>query len=273
MKKMLFIFNPNSGKAQLKNSLLKIIQIFSNAACEGLYDIIVCSGGDGTLNEIVSAVMTYKDVKPPIGYIPSGSTNDFAKSLGIPSDKARAAYNVIRGERFACDIGIGAFTDVAYETPQDLKNMFGHQAYVIEGAKRLLNLKACPMKVSSSQFCVEDNFVYGMVSNTSSVGGMKGLIGDGVDFQDGVFEVTLIREIKNAIDFQQLVNAFVTQKLDSCDMIYSFKTNDITFESTENVKWTLDGEYGGEHNKVNLKVCPKAVEFVINKSKPKAKMG
>lgn len=167
----------------------------------------------------------------------------------------------------------GAFTDVAYETPQDLKNMFGHQAYVIEGAKRLLNLKACPMKVSSSQFCVEDNFVYGMVSNTSSVGGMKGLIGDGVDFQDGVFEVTLIREIKNAIDFQQLVNAFVTQKLDSCDMIYSFKTNDITFESTENVKWTLDGEYGGEHNKVNLKVCPKAVEFVINKSKPKAKMG
>lgn len=306
MKKMLFIFNPNSGKAQLKNSLLKIIQIFSNAdyevtvyptkaaldgyekikACEGLYDIIVCSGGDGTLNEIVSAVMTYKDVKPPIGYIPSGSTNDFAKSLGIPSDKVRAAYNVIRGERFACDIGIandsryfnyvaafGAFTDVAYETPQDLKNMFGHQAYVIEGAKRLLNLKACPMKVSSSQFCVEDNFVYGMVSNASSVGGMKGLIGDGVDFQDGVFEVTLIREIKNAIDFQQLVNAFVTQKLDSCNMIYSFKTNDITFESTENVKWTLDGEYGGEHNKVNLKVCPKAVDFIVNKNKPKAKMG
>ncbi len=303
MKKMLFVFNPNSGKAQLKNSLMKIIQIFSNAdyevtvyptkaALDGYekikankekYDIIVCSGGDGTLNEVVSAVMSNSLCRPPIGYIPSGSTNDFAKSLGIPSDKVMAAYNVVGGERFSCDIGIvnnkryfnyvaafGAFTDVAYETPQDLKNMFGHQAYVIEGAKRLLNLKSCNMKVSSSRLNIEDNFIYGMVSNASSVGGMKGLIGEDVDFQDGVFEVTLIREIKNALDFQQLVNAFVTQKLDSCDMIYSFKTNDITFESSENVKWTLDGEFGGEHNKVNLKVCPKAVDFIVKKNKFKA---
>lgn len=305
MKNMLFVFNPNSGKAQLKNSLMKIIQIFSNAdyevtvyptkaaldgyekikAAKGLYDIIVCSGGDGTLNEVVSAVITYGDEKVPIGYIPSGSTNDFAKSLGIPSDKIRAAYNVVSGESFSCDIGIindrryfnyvaafGAFTDVAYETPQDLKNMFGHQAYVIEGAKRLLNLKAYKMKVTSSRLDIEDNFIYGMVSNSSSVGGMKGLIGDNVDFQDGVFEVTLIRKIRNALDFQQLINAFMTQRLESCDMIYSFKTNNITFESPDNIKWTLDGEFGGEHNKVNLKVCPKAVDFIINKEKPKAKM-
>ena len=298
MKNMLFVFNPNSGKAQLKNSLMKIIQIFSNAdyevtvyptkaaldgyekikAAKGLYDIIVCSGGDGTLNEVVSAVITYGDEKVPIGYIPSGSTNDFAKSLGIPSDKIRAAYNVVSGESFSCDIGIindrryfnyvaafGAFTDVAYETPQDLKNMFGHQAYVIEGAKRLLNLKAYKMKVTSSRLDIEDNFIYGMVSNSSSVGG-------NVDFQDGVFEVTLIREIRNALDFQQLINAFMTQRLESCDMIYSFKTNNITFESPDNIKWTLDGEFGGEHNKVNLKVCPKAVDFIINKEKPKAKM-
>ena len=297
MKNMLFVFNPNSGKAQLKNSLMKIIQIFSNAdyevtvyptkaaldgyekikAAKGLYDIIVCSGGDGTLNEVVSAVITYGDEKVPIGYIPSGSTNDF--------DKIRAAYNVVSGESFSCDIGIindrryfnyvaafGAFTDVAYETPQDLKNMFGHQAYVIEGAKRLLNLKAYKMKVTSSRLDIEDNFIYGMVSNSSSVGGMKGLIGDNVDFQDGVFEVTLIREIRNALDFQQLINAFMTQRLESCDMIYSFKTNNITFESPDNIKWTLDGEFGGEHNKVNLKVCPKAVDFIINKEKPKAKM-
>ena len=200
MKNMLFVFNPNSGKAQLKNSLMKIIQIFSNAdyevtvyptkaaldgyekikAAKGLYDIIVCSGGDGTLNEVVSAVITYGDEKVPIGYIPSGSTNDFAKSLGIPSDKIRAAYNVVSGESFSCDIGIindrryfnyvaafGAFTDVAYETPQDLKNMFGHQAYVIEGAKRLLNLKAYKMKVTSSRLDIEYKFIYGIVSNSS----------------------------------------------------------------------------------------------------------
>ena len=263
MKKMLFVFNPNSGKAQIKNSLLKIIQIFSNAdyevtvyptkaaldgfervkADEGRYDVIVCSGGDGTLNEIVSAVAGYSTVKPPIGYIPSGSTNDFARSLGIPSDKIRAACNIINGESFPCDIGIandhkyfnyvaafGAFTDVAYETPQDLKNVLGHQAYVIEGVKRLSNLKACRMKIKSDELNVEDSFIYGMVSNASSIGGMKGLIAEGVDYQDGMFEVTLIREIKNPMDLQAIVNAFITQKIDDCDMVYTFKTKDITFE-------------------------------------------
>ena len=298
MKNMLFVFNPNSGKAQLKNSLMKIIQIFSNAdyevtvyptkaaldgyekikAAKGLYDIIVCSGGDGTLNEVVSAVITYGDEKVPIGYIPSGSTNDFAKSLGIPSDKIRAAYNVVSGESFSCDIGIindrryfnyvaafGAFTDVAYETPQDLKNMFGHQAYVIEGAKRLLNLKAYKMKVTSSRLDIEDNFIYGMVSNSSSVGGMKGLIGDNVDFQDGVFEVTLIREIRNALDFQQLINAFVTQRLESCDMIYSFKTAEVKFTASREIPWTLDGEFGGDHEEVCVKNLKQAVDIIVKK--------
>ena len=298
MKNMLFVFNPNSGKAQLKNSLMKIIQIFSNAdyevtvyptkaaldgyekikAAKGLYDIIVCSGGDGTLNEVVSAVITYGDEKVPIGYIPSGSTNDFAKSLGIPSDKIRAAYNVVSGESFSCDIGIindrryfnyvaafGAFTDVAYETPQDLKNMFGHQAYVIEGAKRLLNLKAYKMKVTSSRLDIEDNFIYGMVSNSSSVGGMKGLIGDNVDFQDGVFEVTLIREIRNALDFQQLINAFMTQRLESCDMIYSFKTAAVTFTASREIPCTLDGEFGGDHEEVCVKNLKQAVDIMVKK--------
>ena len=298
MKNMLFVFNPNSGKAQLKNSLMKIIQIFSNAdyevtvyptkaaldgyekikAAKGLYDIIVCSGGDGTLNEVVSAVITYGDEKVPIGYIPSGSTNDFAKSLGIPSDKIRAAYNVVSGESFSCDIGIindrryfnyvaafGAFTDVAYETPQDLKNMFGHQAYVIEGAKRLLNLKAYKMKVTSSRLDIEDNFIYGMVSNSSSVGGMKGLIGDNVDFQDGVFEVTLIREIRNALDFQQLINAFMTQRLESCDMIYSFKTAEVKFTASREIPWTLDGEFGGDHEEVCVKNLKQAVDIMVKK--------
>ena len=109
------------------------------------------------------------------------------------------------------------------------------------------------MKVTSSRLDIEDNFIYGMVSNSSSVGGMKGLIGDNVDFQDGVFEVTLIREIRNALDFQQLINAFMTQRLESCDMIYSFKTNNITFESPDNIKWTLDGEFGENTIRLILK--------------------
>ena len=163
----------------------------------------------------------------------------------------------------------GAFTDVAYETQQDLKNVLGHQAYVIEGVKRLSNLKACRMKIKSDELNVEDSFIYGMVSNASSIGGMKGLIAEGVDYQDGMFEVTLIREIKNPMDLQAIVNAFITKKIDDCDMVYTFKTKDITFESKEEVKWTLDGELGGIHNNVNLKVCQKAVDFIVKKRRKK----
>ena len=304
MKNMLFVFNPNSGKAQLKNSLMKIIQIFSNAdyevtvyptkaaldgyekikASKGLYDIIVCSGGDGTLNEVVSAVITYGDEKVPIGYIPSGSTNDFAKSLGIPSDKIRAAYNVVSGESFSCDIGIindrryfnyvaafGAFTEVSYATPQHLKNLLGHQAYVLEGVKSLAALKPYKVKVTSNELQVEDSFVYGMVSNTESVGGMRGLAGTGVDLQDGLFEVTLIKEIKNPMEVQQLVTAFLSKNFEKCDVLYSFKTSKITFESEEAIKWTLDGEYGGEWKEMRLEVEPRAIEFIIKKRKEKTK--
>ena len=160
--KMLFVFNPNSGKAQIKNQLMKIIQVFSKAGYEitvyptkapldgyqhildneGRYDVITCSGGDGTLNETVAAVLKYKGEKPPIGYIPSGTTNDFAASLGIPRNMVKAAVNIAKGKHFPCDVGIvngersfnyvaafGAFTRVSYGTPQNLKNILGHQAY------------------------------------------------------------------------------------------------------------------------------------------------
>ena len=165
------------------------------------------SGGDGTLNEVVRAVLEYQGDKPPIGYIPSGSTNDFATSLNIPKDMVRAAQHIAAGEPVQCDIGrangersfnyvaaFGAFTEVSYATPQHLKNLLGHQAYVLEGVKSLAALKPYKVKVTSNELQVEDSFVYGMVSNTESVGGMRGLAGTGVDLQDGLFEVTLIKD-------------------------------------------------------------------------------
>ena len=182
--KMLFVFNPNSGKAQIKNQLMKIIQVFSKAGYEitvyptkasldgyqhildneGRYDVITCSGGDGTLNETVAAVLKYKGEKPPIGYIPSGTTNDFAASLGIPRNMTKAAVNIAKGKRFPCDVGIvngersfnyvaafGAFTRVSYGTPQNLKNILGHQAYVIEAVRSLSTIKSQYMRVYSEE--------------------------------------------------------------------------------------------------------------------------
>ena len=220
MKKLLFVFNPNSGKAQLKNKLMQIVQIFSEggydvtvyptkAAMDGYnyiienglsHDVIVCSGGDGTLNETVGAVL-HLDERIPIGYIPSGTTNDFARSLGIPKDMIEAAKVIVKGRTFNCDIGMvdgqrsfnyvaafGAFTEVSYNTPQQLKNVLGHQAYIIEAAKQFMTLKPCYVRVKSDIKNVEGNFVYGMVSNTKSVGGMKFLVGGSTDLQDGLFD-------------------------------------------------------------------------------------
>ena len=303
MKKLLFVFNPNSGKAQLKNKFMQIVQIFSEggydvtvyptkAAMDGYnytienglsYDVIVCSGGDGTLNETVGAVL-HLDERIPIGYIPSGTTNDFARSLGIPKDMIEAAKMIVKGRTFNCDIGMvdgqrsfnyvaafGAFTEVSYATPQHLKNLLGHQAYVLEGVKSLAALKPYKVKVTSNELQVEDSFVYGMVSNTESVGGMRGLAGTGVDLQDGLFEVTLIKEIKNPMEVQQLVTAFLSKNFEKCDVLYSFKTSKITFESEEAIKWTLDGEYGGEWKEMRLEVEPRAIEFIIKKRKEKTK--
>lgn len=296
MKKMLFIFNPNSGKGQVKNKLFSIIQIFTaadyevtvyptKAAKDGYryvlnngskYDVIVCSGGDGTLNEVVGAVLKLEGIRPPIGYIPSGSTNDFATSLNIPKDMIKAAQCVVNGKVFACDIGMmnnersfnyvaafGAFTEVSYATPQSLKNVLGHQAYIIEAVKSLSALKPHYMKIRSDEKSVQGKYVFGMVSNTESVGGLKGLTGSGIDLKDGYFEVVLIKEIKTPADFQSLVTAFLTQNFDRCEKMYSFKTKHITFESEENVRWTLDGEFGGEQTKVTFDVIPEAVDFIV----------
>ena len=305
MKRLLFIYNLHSGKGLIRNHLADIIDTFNKAGYETVvystqeradatrlakelgasYDLVVCSGGDGTLSEVLDGVMTIDEKRrPKIGYIPAGSTNDYAYSLGLPSQMKRCA-NVIAEEKFrAVDVGkfqensyfvyvaaFGAFTEVSYATPQHLKNLLGHQAYVLEGVKSLAALKPYKVKVTSNELQVEDSFVYGMVSNTESVGGMRGLAGTGVDLQDGLFEVTLIKEIKNPMEVQQLVTAFLSKNFEKCDVLYSFKTSKITFESEEAIKWTLDGEYGGEWKEMRLEVEPRAIEFIIKKRKEKTK--
>ena len=221
--------------------------------------------------------MGFSGEKPPIGYIPSGTTNDFAVSLSIPKDMRKAAEHIVHGVPRKCDIGIfngrsfnyiaafGAFTDVAYQTPQNMKNILGHQAYVLEAMKRLAFLKSYKMKVTYEDGVITDEFMYGMISNTKSVGGMKGLVGKTVKLNDGLFEVTLIKQPKNALDLQQLLSGFLTQSIIDKDMVYSFKTSKLLIESESSISWTLDGEFGGDNDRVEFSVAADGIEMILKK--------
>lgn len=296
MAKMLFVFNPHSGKAKIKYALADILQTFSYggydvtvyptkaprdgyeyAAANGAsYDIIACGGGDGTLNEIVDAVLTMPEQdRPPIGYIPSGSTNDFADTLGIPRNMREAARCVVNGKPYCCDIGsfngrtfnyvaaFGAFTDVSYATPQDMKNILGHQAYLLEAVKRVTDIKPVTLSINVNGMCINGDFIYGMISNSRSVGGMKNLAGPDVSLNDGLFELTFIKNPKNPLDLQQIFNGFVTQSIqDKSSQVVSCKCSEADIQSEDGIDWVLDGEYGGSHNHLKVKVMKSAVRII-----------
>ncbi len=295
-KKLLFIYNPHAGKARIKNNLLSIIDIFTKAGyevtarptqkqgdaiqlameCASRFDRIVCSGGDGTLDEVVTGMMR-SDIKVPIGYIPAGSTNDFARSLKIPKEMAKAAEIAAYGDEFLCDVGtfnkdtfvyiaaFGLFTDVSYETNQQMKNVLGHMAYVLEGMKRLSAIKSYCMKVIADGNEYAGDFLYGMITNSKSVGGFNNITGKNVEFNDGQFEVTLIKRPKNAIEITKIMEALIGAKIDN-DCMYCFKASDIVIETEETVAWTLDGEFGGNHGKVIVKNEQTAITFMVPKS-------
>lgn len=294
-KKLLFVYNPRSGKGQIKNKLMDIIDIMVKAGYDVTarptqspqdaqrvveqeavnYDRVVCCGGDGTLDETVSGMML-SEKKVPIGYIPAGSTNDFANSLKIPKDMLKAAEVAVEGVSYPCDIGyfngdsfvyiaaFGIFTDVSYETSQDMKNLLGHAAYILEGAKRIYSVPSYKMRVEYEDQVLEDEFIFGMISNSTSVGGFKNMTGDHVLMDDGVFEVTLIRMPKNPVELNRII-AWLTNITSETEFVYSFKTDRVKFYSQEKIPWTLDGEYGGSHSEVEVKNLQKALEIMVKK--------
>ena len=293
MKKMLFIYNPNSGMGLLKPKLSDVLDIFVKGGYEVTvyptqkyhdavrkmgeyeeqYDLVACSGGDGTLDEVVTGMMKRED-KVPIGYIPAGTTNDFASSLHISKNMLEAADTVVNGVPFACDVGefnedyfvyiaaFGLFTDVSYETKQSMKNVLGHLAYILEGTKRIFNIPSYRIKVTHDGETIEDEFIYGMVTNSRSVGGFKGITGKNVVFDDGKFEVTLVKTPRNPMELNEILGALALRKINPKRM-YSFKTNEVHFETEEEIPWTLDGEFGGVHEEVVVKDCQKALEIMV----------
>ncbi len=294
MKKLLFVYNPYAGKEALKPKLSDAIDTFVKAGYEvtvhptqarldayqkvvdyenGSYDMVVCSGGDGTIDEVVTGMMRRTD-RVPIGYIPTGTVNDFASSLYIPKDILDAAGNAVHGTAFSCDVGkfnrgifvyiaaFGLFTDVSYETKQELKNVFGHLAYLMEGAKRLLNVPSYQMKITHDEGTLEGEFFYGMVTNSRSVGGIRSMLGKDVVFDDGLFEVTLIRKPKSVLQLQEIIASLLIEQINT-EYVCTFRTRKIRFESEEHVAWTLDGEYGGDHTEVEIENAQKALQIMV----------
>ena len=296
MKKLYFILNLQSGKATISSKLAVVIDMFTKAgyevtarptqermdacaaakyACGQGFDLIVCSGGDGTLNEVIQGVMR-SEKKLPIGYIPAGSTNDFARGVGIPRNIIDAVQWIIDGKKYPCDIGsfndkfftyiaaFGAFTEVTYVTSQQVKNVLGHVAYVLNGISRLKNIKSYHMKITYDDEIIEDNYIFGMVTNSSSVAGLLSLNDFLLD--DGLYEVTLIKTPGNPLDLQRIIHSLLNIDIDiDTAYIKSFRTSKIRFECDDELQWTIDGEFGGAYKTVDVCNNKQAIELMADR--------
>jgi len=293
MKKLLLIYNPHSGKGQLRPKLAAVLDVLTKAgwlvtvyptqgkadatrvAVElgGQFERVVCCGGDGTLNETVTGLMELEQ-RPALGYIPAGTTNDFSRNLSLPRGYEKLAAVAGGGVPRAVDIGrfngkyfvyvaaFGAFTDVAYDTPQQFKNIFGHLAYVLEGISRLGSLKGYHLTVEHDGGKEEGEYLYGMASNTVSVGGLLGLPRETVALDDGLLEVVLVRMPRNGGELQAAISALLKQTTNEAAGVVGFHTSRLKITCTEALPWTLDGEFGGDPKEAEIENCKHAVTIV-----------
>lgn len=294
-KTLVFIYNPNAGKGKIRTRLSQLIDIFTDAgyeviaaptkkrldardmaeayAGEGRCERIVCSGGDGTLNEVVTGVLR-SGKRVPIGYVPAGTTNDFAYSLQIPREVKKAAMQAAGGALFSGDVGslngsyftytaaFGIFTDVSYDTPQNFKNAFGRAAYILSGISRLSAVKPLHMQITYDGEEMEGDFLIGMITNSNSVGGFHGLTGKEVALDDGSFELLLIKMPQNLLELQAVITQ-LTAGVRESSYIYTATVREAVFTADEPVPWAVDGEYGGAFERAELIVHPRAVDYVI----------
>lgn len=293
MKKLLYIYNPAAGRKTAKINLSDVLEVFArqgyeitvhptqargdaSAAARDLgpdFDRVVCCGGDGTLNETVRGVLELPpERRPVLGYIPAGTTNDFSRTLELPKTPLELAEVAGAGVPRAIDVGeaegnpftyvaaFGLFTDVSYSTPQASKNLLGHFAYVLEGMGKLSNIPSFHMKVSTGDGReTEGDYIYGMVGNTVSVGGLVNLPRDKVLLDDGRFEVILIRRPENGKDWQSILTALTNLELVEEGAVTGFSAGDVTFACDCPVAWTVDGEFGGEQAVTRVKNLPQAI--------------
>ena len=275
MKKMLFVMNPYAGMRRANRYLADLLTIFSQAdyeiiarmtcgtgdasrivreKCVGV-DLVVCAGGDGTFNETVSGILE-AGCDVPVGYIPCGSTNDFANSLKLSTNVLQAARDIVEGTAVSYDVGkfgdryfsyvasFGAFTKASYSTPQNIKNALGHTAYILEGIQELSQLKPSHVRIQLEDAVIEGDFLFGAISNSTSLGGILTLDPKQVDMGDGVFELLLIRAPKDLLELNECVWAVQKQKY-NCAMMTFVSTRELTVFPDPQMDWTLDGERCG----------------------------
>lgn len=293
-EKALFIVNPTSGKMMIKNKLFEVLKLFSDSCFESTvlmttksgdashfavkygpdFDRIISCGGDGTLNEIVSGLMTLPvECRPPLGFIPAGTTNDLADTLRIPKTPIAAAKAIIDNPATPNDVGwfnnskyfnyvasCGAFTSTSYSTPQNLKNSLGHMAYVLEGIKSLNEIKPIYMKIESDEVKTDGDFLFAAVTNSLSVGGIYKFDPKFVNLNDGTFEVTLVRMPKNPTEIVDIFYNLANLNYDENQVLF-FHTSCLKVETEEPIKWTVDGEFGGKLEKVIIKNLPGAINI------------
>lgn len=289
---LLLIVNPVSGKRLITANLTSVIRTFMDAgylvttavtaergeatalaaAYAGSFDRIVCAGGDGTLNETVTGLLQ-KNLSVPIGYLPCGSTNDFAASHGIPLELEEAAALAVSGRPQAYDVGLfgdrcftyvaafGAFSSISYSTDQSLKNMFGHAAYLMGGLWGLGQIKPIALTVRADGQRFEGDFVFGAVCNTLSIGGTLQLPDSLVDTADGKLELLLIRMPDDLIDLEEIISALFDQNYDS-PLLEFVQAKEITVESAEPLEWSLDGEASGEYTSVTVTASPGFLQLI-----------
>lgn len=292
--KALLIVNPVSGKKRINNELVRIISRLEKGgyvttvhvterrgdATEtarlhgGEYDVIICCGGDGTLSETVNGMIAGGHTTK-IGYIPSGTTNDFANGIGLSSDVIKAADDIVYGKPKAFDIGrfnerefmyiasFGAFTQSSYGTPQNLKNTFGHFAYILSGIKELTEIKPYHMTVYDAEGILhEGDYIFGAACNATSVGGIIKLDKNLVDLSDGVFEVMLVRCPKTLVQISVMAKALLNGNYDN-EFLDFFHTKRLDVHCDEALPWSLDGEEAGGGNDTQIEVLHEAANIIL----------
>lgn len=293
-KRLLFIVNPVSGKAKARTVLLDVLSVFS---AEGFlpsvhitrrqgdarsitrelapeFERVVCCGGDGTLNEVISGILD-AGTDTPVGYIPLGSTNDFAASMKLPSVPTEAAERAVGEEICALDVGrfrdkyfsyiasFGAFTAASYSAPQSTKNVLGHAAYVFEGVKDIVNIRPLHVRIEADGRVYDGHYIFGAISNSTSVGGIVKLNPSIVDRQDGLFEVTLVRPPQNLLDLNKIITALSVGDFSGNPMFLFFKASDLKITSEDTFDWSLDGEFVKGDETVRIKNLKQSVRFIL----------
>ena len=299
MKKMLFVMNPNAGTRKAAKVLPDIISVFNQAGYQvsvhmtagqsdasriveqlaGEMDLVVCCGGDGTFNETVTGLLD-AGADVPVGYIPAGSTNDFATSLNLSPNPVQAARDILEGRELRYDVGLfgdryftyvasfGAFTRASYATPQNVKNTLGHTAYVLEGITELTQIKKIHVHMELDDGVVEDDFLFGAISNSTSVGGILSLDPTLVDLSDGLFEVLLVRAPRNVGELMECIQALRTRNYDKCAMITFRSTSRVKVTTGADLVWTLDGERADTDGPIDVRNLNRAIRLITKVRMP-----